>query len=77
MTGPYRLVRHPIYRAFDLLGVGIAIASPTAMVIAGAILLIAGGEMRSRAEERALVAAFGRRYEDYMRQVARRIPGVH
>jgi protein-S-isoprenylcysteine O-methyltransferase Ste14 len=76
-TGPYRLVRHPIYLAFDLLGLGVAIAVPSSTIIAGAILLIIGGDLRGRAEERALVTAFGAQYEDYMRRVARRIPGVY
>lgn len=75
-TGPYRLIRHPIYLAFDLLGVGLAVAVPTPSVIAGAALLMVGGELRARAEERALVQAFGDRYQEYARQVARRIPGV-
>jgi protein-S-isoprenylcysteine O-methyltransferase Ste14 len=75
--GPYRLTRHPIYLAFDLLGIGLAVAVPTLVVCAGAALLIVGGELRARAEERALVAAFGERYQEYARQVARRIPGVY
>jgi protein-S-isoprenylcysteine O-methyltransferase Ste14 len=75
--GPYRFVRHPIYLAFDLLGIGLAIAVPNAMVIAGAILLIVGGHMRARAEEHALMDAFGARYEDYCTRVARRIPGLY
>ena len=70
-------IRHPIYLAFDLLGVGLAVAVPTPMVIAGAVLLIVGGDLRARAEERALVEAFGNRYQEYARHVARRIPGVH
>lgn len=76
-VGPYRWVRHPIYLAFDLLGVGLAIAVPTPAVISGAALLIVGGELRARAEERALRAAFGDRYEAYARHVARRIPGIY
>jgi len=75
--GPYRLVRHPIYLAFDLLGVGVAIATPTAVVLVGAVLLVVGGDMRARAEERALIAAFGDRYQNYSRRVARRIPGLY
>lgn len=76
-SGPYRLLRHPIYLAFDLLGIGLAIAVPTAAVIAGAVLLVIGGDLRARAEERALLDAFGDRYRDYMRRVARRIPGIY
>jgi protein-S-isoprenylcysteine O-methyltransferase Ste14 len=76
-SGPYRVIRHPIYLAFDLLGIGLAIAVPNAAVIAGAILLIVGGVRRARAEEQALVAAFGDRYSQYAQRVARRIPGIY
>jgi protein-S-isoprenylcysteine O-methyltransferase Ste14 len=76
-TGPYRLVRHPIYLAFDLLGIGLAIAVPTPVVIVGAALLIVGGELRARAEELAMIDAFGDRYREYSRRVAGRIPWVY
>ena len=76
-AGIYSVLRHPIYVAFDLLAIGVAVAVPSALVIAGAILLIAGGEIRARDEERVLVGAFGRRYQQYMRKVAARIPGVY
>jgi protein-S-isoprenylcysteine O-methyltransferase Ste14 len=77
VAGPYRLVRHPIYLGFDLMGLGVAFCAPTAAVIIGMLLIIVSGELRARAEERALVAAFGPRYEDYQRRVARRLPGVY
>jgi protein-S-isoprenylcysteine O-methyltransferase Ste14 len=76
-AGPYRLVRHPIYLAFDLLGIGVAICAPSPVVILGALCLLAGSEIRSRREERALVEAFGDRYRQYQRQARRVIPGIY
>lgn len=75
--GPYGVVRHPIYLAYDLLGLGAAIWVPSAAVILGAVLLIIGGDVRARAEERVLTKTFGDRYRDYMRRVHRAIPGVY
>ena len=74
--GIYRVVRHPIYVAFDLLGIGLAIAVPSMPVLVGALMLIVGGEIRARDEERVLIAAFGQAYRDYMGRVAGRIPGL-
>lgn len=76
-TGVYRWVRHPIYVAFDLIGIGVAIAVPSPLVLSGAVALIVAGELRARAEEKALIQAFGARYLAYMGRVAGRIPGVY
>jgi len=77
IIGPYGLVRHPIYVAFDLLGLGAAILAPGPAVILGALLLIIGGDLRARAEETVLTEAFGDHYRTYMRRVNRAIPGVY
>ena len=76
-TGPYRLVRHPIYLAFTLLGVGAAVWVPEPLVLLGALALFVGGELRAREEERILVEAFGDEYRNYMHRVRRTIPGVY
>src|SRR5262249_39120218 len=60
--GPYRFVRHPIYLAFNLLAIGAVIWVPNAPVIVGALLLIVGGDVRARAEERILSDKFGEQY---------------
>ncbi len=76
-TGPYGLVRHPIYLAFNLLGLGAVVWVPHVLVALGAAALIVGGELRSRTEEHVLIAAFGDQYRRYMRRVRRAIPGVY
>jgi len=76
-TGPYGLIRHPIYLAFNLLALGAVVWVPNAPVALGAVAIIVGGELRSRAEEHVLIAAFGDVYRGYMRRVRRAIPGVY
>ncbi len=76
-TGPYAIVRHPMYMALDLLAVGSAIWVPTPFVIIAAMLVMVGGDLRARAEERALLFRFGDHYRQYMNRVRRAIPGVY
>lgn len=72
--GPYRLVRHPLYIGWLLA----FWATPTMSV---AHLLFALGMtvyilVAIRFEERDMLAAFGRRYAEYRRQVPMLIPGL-
>ena len=76
-TGPYGLVRHPMYLAIDLLGVGSAVWVGTAPIVLAGAVLVLGGDLRARIEERALVEAFGDRYRHYMKQVRRTLPLVY
>ena len=74
-TGPYGLVRHPIYtgQIIGLLASGIAIATWTAML---GVLLISFGEwQKARMEERFLTAELGAEaYESYCRRVPMIVP---
>lgn len=75
MTGPYRLVRHPIYLGFSMLTMGeaLAFASWPALfvVIAGIVPTFL---WRASAEETLLTATFGDRYARYRRQAKMIIP---
>ncbi len=75
--GPFGFVRHPIYLACDLLALGTAIWVSTPAVVVGAVLVVAGGDLRARAEERILLEAFGERYRAYMNRASRLIPGLY
>jgi len=75
--GPFGFVRHPIYLACDLLAIGTAIWVTTPAVLVGTTLVIAGGDIRARAEEKILLQAFGERYRDYMKRARRLIPGLY
>ncbi len=69
-TGPYAIVRNPIYLA--MLGMYVASALAAARwpaALAGLIVFLAGTAIRIRAEENLLRGAFGARFSDYARRV--------
>lgn len=76
-TGPFALMRHPIYTALDLFALGTAIWIPTPIVWAGFALMAIGGDLRARAEERLLRQTFGQDYADYSAKTRRFVPGVY
>jgi protein-S-isoprenylcysteine O-methyltransferase Ste14 len=74
-TGPYAVVRHPIYtgQIIALLASGIAIATSTALV--GVLLIVFGQWQKARLEERFLVAELGAEaYGAYSRRVPMIVP---
>ncbi|WP_174286836.1 isoprenylcysteine carboxylmethyltransferase family protein [Sphingomonas bacterium] len=76
-TGPFAIVRHPIYVALFLLMLAMAIAYGHVSHLIGAIPLYAIGTwLRIGEEERLLGALFGGAYDDYARRVRRFVPGV-
>lgn len=75
--GPFRLLRHPIYMALNLLAIGTAVWSPTPILLAAAALMMIGSDMRGRAEEKLLLAAFGDAYRRYASRTARCFPGLY
>ena len=75
--GSFRFVRNPIYLGMDLLAAGTFLWVPTPIVLAGMLLVFLGGDLRARAEEKVLRAAFGDRYRDYAARVKRFVPGVY
>lgn len=73
-NGPYRWVRHPFYVSFFLGAVANALVTANWFIALTGIGVFALLAIRSRVEERNLVARFGRKYEDYMRHTARFVP---
>lgn len=74
-TGPYRLVRHPIYLGLALLVMGQALAFgswPALMIVLSGI--IPTFAWRARAEEKLLSRAFGERYAAYRQRTRMIIP---
>lgn len=75
--GLYRRVRHPMYLALLVYGLGQALALPNAVAgpsyLAAMLLLIA---FRLGPEERMMVEAFGESYEVYRKRTKRLVPGV-
>lgn len=76
-AGPYRLVRHPIYASMLALFLctGLLLTPWPRFGIALAIFLI-GQEIRVQAEERLLLARFGKQYEDYRKRVWAYVPFI-
>ena len=74
-TGPYAVLRHPIYFAMlaMVLGIGTMLAQWPA-IVAAAILHIAGTEIRIRSEERLLRSRFGGEFDVWARRVWAYIP---
>jgi protein-S-isoprenylcysteine O-methyltransferase Ste14 len=76
-TGPYRVVRHPMYAgsAVAFLGVGLALGTwpGLGLVVIGTLPAMV---RRIRVEEQALHDSLGARYRDYASGRARLLPGV-
>jgi protein-S-isoprenylcysteine O-methyltransferase Ste14 len=76
-TGPYRLVRHPIYLGLAMLAAGEALAfgssSAFTIVLCGIIPTLV---WRARSEEKLLSGTFGERYTIYQRRTRMMIPYV-
>lgn len=75
--GPFALVRHPIYLGLNLLTLGTAVWVPTVIVWLATALVLVGSDLRARAEEELLLAAFGNAYRDYSKRTRRFVPGVY
>jgi protein-S-isoprenylcysteine O-methyltransferase Ste14 len=75
-SGPYRLLRHPIYTAVFGINIGIAIASGEWHALAGIIVLSLSYWRKIHLEERNLRAVFGIEYEAYRRESWALIPWV-
>ncbi len=76
-SGLYRFVRHPMYAALGLYGVGQALVLPN--WVAGPSYLAALGLLfvfRLRAEERMMREQFGKAYDEYAARTKRLIPGI-
>lgn len=77
-AGVYRLVRHPMYAAFWLMGLAQGLMLPNWIV--GPAGLVGFGTLffgRVRREEAMMIAAFGEDYRAYMRRTARILPWLY
>jgi protein-S-isoprenylcysteine O-methyltransferase Ste14 len=76
-TGPYAVLRHPIYCAMFamVLGLGLMLAQWPA-VVAAAVLHIAGTEIRIRSEEKLLRTRFGEEFDTWARHLWAYVPFI-
>jgi protein-S-isoprenylcysteine O-methyltransferase Ste14 len=76
-TGVFGRVRNPIYTAMLTFDLGIALATPNFVAIAGLVLAVAALELQVRqVEEPYLLGKHGEAYRRYTASVGRFIPGV-
>lgn len=74
-TGPYAIVRHPVYAGLLLAVIATAIERGRIEAIAGALVLIAGVSLRAKLEERFLRRDLGDdAYTSYRRRVPMLLP---
>jgi protein-S-isoprenylcysteine O-methyltransferase Ste14 len=74
-SGPYRIVRHPIYSSMLclLLGTGFLITS-IPLLLAAVAIFICGTEIRVHVEDGLLASRFGVAFREYQRGISAYIP---
>ena len=76
-TGPYRLVRHPIYTGLLTSVIGTAVARGDGLGFAGAALIILGTYIKARLEESFLRQQLGAdAYDGYAAKTPMLVPGA-
>ena len=76
-SGPFKLVRNPIFSAMVLAAAGLVLLVPNAPALAGLLLLVTAIELQVRAvEEPYLTRSHGARYLDYAARAGRFVPGI-
>jgi protein-S-isoprenylcysteine O-methyltransferase Ste14 len=75
-TGPYAIVRNPIYLGVTVAMVGTGIVFGGYRVIASIACVLLFSWARVRAEEKLMSDQFGEEYAKYKEQVSAFIPGV-
>ena len=75
-SGPYSLVRHPIYSGLLLSMAATVMTIGTVQSVCGYAFLVGALVFKLAAEERLLAANFGEAYQKYQKRVKALIPGV-
>jgi protein-S-isoprenylcysteine O-methyltransferase Ste14 len=76
-SGPYRLVRHPMYAAVLAGALGLALLVQSLAIMALFVVLLGLVLLLLPIEERQLARAYGDEYERYCRRVKRLVPFVY
>jgi protein-S-isoprenylcysteine O-methyltransferase Ste14 len=75
-SGPYRVVRHPIYTGMLLAVLGTAVAEGEWRGLVALALVLAAFLRKVRVEERFMLEAFGDEYARYRREVPALLPWI-
>jgi len=76
-SGPFRIIRNPIFSSLVLVQLGLALLVPSVLAGAGLVLLIPSILIQVRAvEEPHLIRTHGNEYLAYARRVGRFAPGL-
>jgi protein-S-isoprenylcysteine O-methyltransferase Ste14 len=76
-SGPFALVRHPVYTGLAVHFIGACIATGNLLLFAGTLLVtLQTFWIRARAEEQLLRGEFGAEYDRYARDVPMLVPGA-
>jgi protein-S-isoprenylcysteine O-methyltransferase Ste14 len=76
-SGPYGLVRHPIYTGFIVMYAGLVLLSASALGLAGFLLMTTGLWLKARLEEDFLMGELGAAaYGDYRARTPMLVPRV-
>jgi len=74
-SGPYRLVRHPVYTGLGLHFAGACLATGNLVLLAGTVLVTYPAlYLRAKTEERLLRGQFRAEYDAYAREVGMLVP---
>jgi protein-S-isoprenylcysteine O-methyltransferase Ste14 len=74
-SGPYRVVRNPIYLSMLLVLCAMAVVvTPWPLFVAALVVFLIGTDIRVRTEEKLLASIFGPTFQDYKNKVPAYIP---
>ena len=76
VSGPYALVRHPIYTGLMIMFVGTAVAIGQWRGVVAVVLVLISFLIKLRIEEQWMTELFGAQYDAYRKRVAMLIPWV-
>ena len=74
-TGPYSVVRHPIYTGLTLSTMGTALFVGEWRGVVAVVLVLASESIKARREEKFMVEEFGETYQQYRKETWFIVPG--
>ncbi len=75
-SGPYKIVRHPIYTGFEIGLLGVAITIGQLKGLVGLSMVFVNHYFKTRMEEEIMYSQFPAKYPEYVKRVKRLVPFV-